>query len=258
MQARGGLSRAEEQDNYYLRAWLASVPRHSMKNVADRQCENRLAAFGIRTQAPFQSRSRGRTTKGPFRPQHGTSDLWSWITFPLDNLKKNSKKSHHEPHRPASRPRPRREREGEPLQQGHCADYDPYIHANNTRPHEADAPTETACQRACQVPSQASGSLGLAPCSTYSSSMAAPRETHGLRPRRSEAHIDTQCRDPLPGVALCGLAALLHFPGPAQSRKRIFATRARQCPRCCRRDKYAGAGKHRTAPGASPDKRKDE
>lgn len=151
-----------------------------------------------------------------------------------------------------------RERGGEPLQQGHCADYDPYIHANNTRPHEADAPTETACQRACQVPSQASGSLGLAPCSTYSSSMAAPRETHGLRPRRSEAHIDTQCRDPLPGVALCGLAALLHFPGPAQSRKRIFATRARQCPRCCRRDKYAGAGKHRTAPGASPDKRKDE
>lgn len=72
--------------------------------------------------------------------------------------------------------------------------------------------------RACQAPSQANGSLVPAPCSTYSSSMAAPRETHGLRPRRSEAHIDTQCRDPLPGLGLCGLAALLHFPGPAQSR----------------------------------------
>lgn len=72
--------------------------------------------------------------------------------------------------------------------------------------------------RTCQVPSQASGSLAPTPCSAYSCSVAAPREIHGLTPRRSEAHIDTHCRDPLPGVGLCGLAALLHFPGPAQSR----------------------------------------
>lgn len=88
--------------------------------------------------------------------------------------------------------------------------------------------------------------------------MATPRETHGLRPRRSEAHIDTQCRDPLPGVALCGLAASAAFPRSRSIKENALAPREQgnQCPRCCRRDKCCGRCKHSAAPGVKESGRK--
>lgn len=162
----------------------------------------------------------GRLTCGPGSHFH-------WII-----LKKIQRKSHHEPHRPANRPRPRQEGETEtdrPLQALALTMIRTCKQQQHTPlPHEMQLPKTGLPARLVESPSQASGSLAAAPCSTYSSSVAAPRETHGLRPRRSEAHIDTHCRDPLPGVALCGLAATPAFPR-SRSQSRALSPREHVC-----------------------------
>lgn len=219
--AREGLSRAEELDSYYQRAWLASVPRLSMKMLQIASVKIDWPRLESGHRPLFNLVPGNGRLREPFRLQHGTSDLWSWIRFPLDNLKKFKKI----PSRttPPGEPTEATSRGGTIAASKQCADYDPYMETR--RIHEMQAPTEQDASAPVKSPSQASGSLGLAPCSTYSSSMATPRETHGLRPRRSEAHIDTQCRDPLPGVALCGLAAGAAFPRARSIKEKALSPR---------------------------------